>query len=49
MTMNRPALLYVTPYASNVAAAKAYKISGAALVKALSLQGIEVFHDGEGS
>ena len=42
-----PAVFYVAPYATDVAAAEANKIGRASLVGAFTLEGIELFHDGE--
>jgi hypothetical protein len=36
-----PAFLYITPYTTYITAAQPYKISCAALVKSLALEGVE--------
>ena len=43
-----PAVFYVAPYATDVAAAEPDEISGFSLVEAFALEGIELFHDREG-
>jgi hypothetical protein len=42
-----PAIFYITPYTTHITATQPDKISGPALVKTFTLDGIELFHDWE--